>query len=131
MSESVSLKREYAKWLKKDMFPFSTNPFIYTSNIHGINVGVFLVQTSNIHNNYLHKTKGINNYNSPSSVISFYLKILVKMSPYMFRPCPTDIIRGFFSLKHLYHSKESVNFYNACQVCPKLICHLRSLKTSY
>jgi hypothetical protein len=38
----------------------------------------------------------INNYNSPSSVIRFYLKILVKMSPYMFRPCLTDIIRGFF-----------------------------------
>jgi hypothetical protein len=42
------------------------------------------------------------------------------MSPYMFRPCLTDIIRGFFSLKHLCHSKESVNFYSACQVCPKL-----------
>jgi hypothetical protein len=38
------------------------------------------------------------------------------MSPYMFRPFYGHHQR-FFSLKHLYHGKKSVNFYNVCQVC--------------
>jgi hypothetical protein len=43
------------------------------------------------------------------------------MSPYMFRPCVLRTSSEVFYLKHLYHGKESVNFYNVCQVCLMLL----------
>jgi hypothetical protein len=39
----------------------------------------------------------------------------------MFRPCVLRTSSEVFSLKHLYHGKESVNFYNVCQVCQMLL----------